>query len=96
MVRKSVYSPEGKKKKDQKLRIEALGRLLSKKDEEIVDLMIGKGLLSPPKECSDCGGTLLMKEASNTTDGLRMKCSVCKRGHSVRDGSIFRGIKLPL
>ena len=77
------------------MRIEALGKLFSKKDEEIVKLLRGKGLLCPPEKC-ECGGKLILKEANNTQDGLRMKCSICKSAKSAREGSIFKGIKLPL
>ena len=95
MTRKGVYSPGGKRGKNTKVRIEALGKLFSKKDEEIVKLLRGKGLLCPPEKC-ECGGKLILKEANNTQDGLRMKCSICKSAKSAREGSIFKGIKLPL
>lgn len=61
-----------------------------------IQYLMSIGLLIPERDCPKCKRKLQLKKRTNYSDGASWRCMNCKSFYTVRTGSFFEKLRLPI
>lgn len=65
-------------------------------NEEILNFLQDNGLIPKTVKCSFCASELSLVKAMSVGDSFFLRCNLCKRKRTIREGTVFGGSKLSL